>query len=135
VTVVPGVGFLSFLGLNAYSILAYIYMHYLWQLHYLIVFICLGVPDRDDEAVERDDLRRERAKERQRDRNLARAAPDKRYFCSRKERFLSTSSMSLLGFVWFRSACCCCCSGAIVAVQRGRQMLASKKLDRRRNCC
>ena len=34
--------------------------------------------DKDDDAKMRDDLRRDRAKERQRERNLARAAPDKR---------------------------------------------------------
>ena len=33
---------------------------------------------KDDELKERDDLRRDRGKERQRERNLARAAPDKR---------------------------------------------------------
>ena len=34
--------------------------------------------ERDDELKERDDFRKDRAKERQRDRNLSRAAPDKR---------------------------------------------------------
>ena len=34
--------------------------------------------NRDDELKERDEFRRERNKERQRDRNLARAAPDRR---------------------------------------------------------
>ena len=34
--------------------------------------------EHDDELKERDDFRKDRAKERQRDRNVARAAPDKR---------------------------------------------------------
>ncbi len=34
--------------------------------------------EKDDEVREREDLRRDRAKERQRERNIARAAPDKR---------------------------------------------------------
>ena len=34
--------------------------------------------DKDEDLKARDDLRRDRMKERQRDRNLARAAPDKR---------------------------------------------------------
>lgn len=44
--------------------------------------LCLHFPlfliERDEEAVEREELRRDRAKDRQRDRNIARAAPDKR---------------------------------------------------------
>ena len=36
------------------------------------------VSDKDEDLKARDDLRRDRMKERQRDRNLARAAPDKR---------------------------------------------------------
>ena len=35
--------------------------------------------DKDEDLRERDDLRRDRKQERQRDRNLQRAAPDKRY--------------------------------------------------------
>ena len=35
--------------------------------------------DKDEDLKARDDLRRDRMKERQRDRNLARAAPDKRW--------------------------------------------------------
>jgi SNW domain-containing protein 1 len=34
--------------------------------------------EKDEELQERDDLRKDRAKERQRERNIARAAPDKR---------------------------------------------------------
>ena len=34
--------------------------------------------DKDEEVQERDDFRKDRAKERQRERNIARAAPDKR---------------------------------------------------------
>ena len=34
--------------------------------------------DKDEEVQERDEFRKDRAKERQRDRNIARAAPDKR---------------------------------------------------------
>lgn len=46
--------------------------------------------DRDDEAKERDQLRHERHKERQRDRNLQRAAPDKRSKLERqRERDIS----------------------------------------------
>lgn len=48
------------------------------------------VEDRDDEAKERDQLRHERHKERQRDRNLQRAAPDKRSKLERqRERDIS----------------------------------------------
>ena len=35
--------------------------------------------DKDEDLRERDDLRRDRKQERQRDRNLMRAAPDRRY--------------------------------------------------------
>ena len=44
----------------------------------------------DDEVAERDEIRRDRQKERQRDRNLARAAPDKRSRIQReRERDIS----------------------------------------------
>lgn len=43
-----------------------------------LIFILLYI-DRNDEARDRDSLRMERHKERARERNLARAAPDKRY--------------------------------------------------------
>ena len=36
------------------------------------------ISDKDEEVKERDEFRRDRARERQRDRNLTRAAPDKR---------------------------------------------------------
>ena len=36
------------------------------------------ITEKDDEVKERDDFRKDRAKERQKDRNLQRAAPDKR---------------------------------------------------------
>jgi len=39
----------------------------------------LMVSDKDEEVQERDDFRKDRAKERQRERNIARAAPDKRF--------------------------------------------------------
>ncbi|KAK2191762.1 hypothetical protein NP493_46g05014 [Ridgeia piscesae] len=46
--------------------------------------------ERDEELKERDDFRRDRAKERQRDRNLSRAAPDKRSRLQRdRERDIS----------------------------------------------
>jgi len=35
--------------------------------------------DKDEEVQERDEFRKDRAKERQRERNIARAAPDKRF--------------------------------------------------------
>jgi len=35
--------------------------------------------EKDEEVQERDEFRKDRAKERQRDRNIARAAPDKRF--------------------------------------------------------
>ena len=37
--------------------------------------------DKDEEMQERDEFRKDRAKERQRERNIARAAPDKRFAC------------------------------------------------------
>jgi len=37
--------------------------------------------DKDEEVQERDEFRKDRAKERQRERNIARAAPDKRFTC------------------------------------------------------
>lgn len=39
----------------------------------------LYLPEKDDDAKERDQLRHERHKDRQRERNIQRAAPDKRY--------------------------------------------------------
>ncbi|KAK3922446.1 Puff-specific protein Bx42 [Frankliniella fusca] len=49
-----------------------------------------NIVDKDEEARERDQLRAERHKERQRDRNLARAAPDKRSKLQReRERDIS----------------------------------------------
>jgi SNW domain-containing protein 1 len=41
-------------------------------------FLYFTLSDKDEEARERDQMRYERHKERQRDRNIARAAPDKR---------------------------------------------------------
>ena len=38
--------------------------------------------EKDEEVQDRDDLRRDRAKERQREKNLLRAAPDKRFAIS-----------------------------------------------------
>lgn len=35
--------------------------------------------EKDEEVQERDEFRKDRAKERQRERNIARAAPDKRF--------------------------------------------------------
>jgi len=37
--------------------------------------------EKDEELQERDEFRKDRAKERQRERNIARAAPDKRFSC------------------------------------------------------
>ena len=50
----------------------------------------------DDDVRERDDLRRDRAKERQRERNIARAAPDKRFkFKHRNQRLLISLDVSV----------------------------------------
>jgi len=44
------------------------------------LYLCIGVYlGKDEDVRERDQMRMERHKERARDRNLARAAPDKRY--------------------------------------------------------
>jgi hypothetical protein len=60
----------------------------------------LYILEKDDELADREDIRRERHKERQRERNLARAAPDKRY------KFIDTlvesslMSNTFFGGVW-----------------------------------
>lgn len=46
------------------------------------MYVYADILDKDEEVQERDDLRKDRAKERQRERNLARAAPDKRFVTS-----------------------------------------------------
>ena len=43
------------------------------------IFFVVSDRDKDEDLRERDDLRRDRKQERQRDRNLMRAAPDRRY--------------------------------------------------------
>ena len=50
-----------------------------------VIFILSGT-DRNDEVRDRDQLRMERHKERARERNLARAAPDKRYVYFKENR-------------------------------------------------
>lgn len=59
------------------------------NIHHASILSCLfQFPD--DEVAERDEIRRDRQKERQRDRNLARAAPDKRSRIQReRERDIS----------------------------------------------
>lgn len=45
---------------------------------YLCKYFPCAFSEKDEEVRDRDDLRRDRNKERQRERNIARAAPDKR---------------------------------------------------------
>ena len=58
--------------------------------------------EKDEEVRERDELRRDRTKERQRERNIARAAPDKRSVVS--------SHCALCMQCVFMIPCVCTCS-------------------------
>jgi len=50
--------------------------------------------DKDEEVQERDEFRKDRAKERQRERNIARAAPDKRFVTQKVLVICARSSFS-----------------------------------------